>query len=160
MIKRLRQILLLNECGGDETIPYKFSDADGVRTGRSGYSFGISQFDIENNWDGIKALEHCGITPKELKRLFLQRDNIDDISDKLKKTIVDNLDIDHIIKSLDHCRRLLPHRTDLELAMLVDYHNQFYLSPNGKLHNFLKAAKSWNHVDIYDFKRMHTAWGS
>jgi len=42
----MKQALLLNECDGDQELAYKFSDADGVRTGRSGYSFGVSQFDI------------------------------------------------------------------------------------------------------------------
>lgn len=167
LVEKIYKMLLLNECGGDESLVYKFSDADGVRTGRSGYSFGVSQFDIENNWDGILCLRDCGFRPKQLDRLFEQSTDIDDLNEKLKRNndVVDKYDIEHIESMIVYCDSILTdidpftNEVDITIASLVDYHNQFNLSYNGKLHNFLIDIGYVDLESIYNFKLFNTEWG-
>ena len=49
--------------------------------------------------------------------------------------------------------------TEKTFIQLVDYHNQFNLSKNGKLHNWLKERKFITSKSILDFKLKQTKWG-
>ena len=162
---KIKRMLLLNECGGDESLIYKFSDADGVRTGRSGYSYGVSQFDIENNWDAIETLRDCGITPKELKRLFIQSTEVDDLNDKLliNCDFVDEADDLHVQEMILRCDCFHAIEDELTLAMIIDYHNQLRFDITGKLYNYitdrLNEGKTITARGIYNFKLNNTLWG-
>lgn len=59
-----RRVICLNE--GGESVAYKFSDPDGVRSGKSGWSFGVSQFDTRNNDQALVCLKECGFTVNEI----------------------------------------------------------------------------------------------
>lgn len=155
-----------NETNDRLELRYRFSDPDGLKNGKSGYSFGASQFDIENNWNALWVLRRCGLTPKDLKRLYLQQDDISDLNNKLKENhgIIDAEDQKHIKEAYEHCRRLTIgiQLADNEVMIhIMDYHNQFYFSQDGKLHRALKA-----HGAIIDssfilaFKLNHTFWGN
>jgi hypothetical protein len=152
-----KQAIIQNEVGGDLSLAYKFSDPDGVRSGKSGYSFGVSQFDIENNWDGILCLKDCGFRPKDMDRLFEQRGDISDLDKKLKKNalVVDLYDKDHLYRSIQHVSIYCgTEMSDETFVHLVDYHNQFYITPNGKMHRFLKSLDHRpTPVDIFEFKK-------
>jgi len=126
---KIKQMLLLNECSGNTDLIYKFSDADGVRTGRSGYSYGVSQFDIENNWDAILTLMDCGFQPKDLKRLYLQQGDISDLNLILESSAdyIDEADDRHIADMIRHCNTFNAIDDDLTVAMIIDYHNQLRL---------------------------------
>ena len=158
-------MLLLNECSGNKDLAYQFSDADGLRTGRSGYSYGVSQFDIENNTEAILTLFDCGFTPKELKRLFLQNSNIDDLNLKLEasRDYVDEADNVHITAMIKHCCIFNAIEDCATLAMIIDYHNQLRFDHNGKLHRYLNGfIREGRPIDantIYQFKVNHTNWG-
>ena len=60
------QIILANELDGNERAAYRFSDPDGVKTGKSGWSFGRCQFDTKNNPISRQCLAACGFTPAEI----------------------------------------------------------------------------------------------
>jgi hypothetical protein len=158
-------VLTANEIGGNLALAYRFSDPDGERTGKSGYSFGRVQFDIENNWTGILALKACGFRPKDLDRLFEQRDPIADLNAALyrEKDTVDEYDRRHVAEAVEHCRDLMvDSKIRFNLAAmvhLVDYHNQLYLSPGGPLHRHLAGKGKATPKIITDFKRYCTAWG-
>ena len=162
---KIKQMLLLNECGGDESLIYKFSDADGVRTGRSGYSYGISQFDIENNWDAILTLMDCGFRPKDLKRLYVQVGDISDLNIVLQASadIIDEADDRHVADMIRHCNIFNAIDDDSTLAMIIDYHNQLRFDIGGKLHRYLlgmlEDGREINANTIYQFKLNHTLWG-
>jgi len=166
-LEKMRLVLLENECSGDQSLAYRFSDADGVRTGRSGYSFGVCQFDIENNWDAILLLRDCGFKPKDLNRLYDQDTNVDDLNAKLFKhqLTVDAWDDGHIAESTGWCDGLVFNVacSDSTRAMLVDYHNQLRFDKNGKLHKYIKwftsAGGELTPEVIRDFKLEHTEWG-
>lgn len=171
------QAITLNEVGATpEKFIYSFSDPDGINTGKSGYSFGRSQFDIQNNWKGIHCLEECGFTPAEVTLLFKQNGAVSKLEAKLlaNKGIVDKYDTEHIQESINHCLKLVkqcdpsfsPEDNIEAFANIVDYHNQFYLSPNGKLHRYLKQSVADSGVSvlheptlILNFKLNNTKWG-
>lgn len=157
----------MNEIGSNDSLAYKFSDPDGVNSGKSGYSFGMSQFDIENNWDAIIGLKKAGFKPKDVKRLFCQNTNISDLNAKLleNKSVIDEMDVHHLETSANHCDRLCV-KSNIEFVNneafihLVDYHNQMYMSPNGKIHRYLASLDVPVTSDhILDFKLNQTSWG-
>jgi hypothetical protein len=162
---KIKQMLLLNECGGDESLIYKFSDADGVRTGRSGYSYGVSQFDIENNWEAILTLMDCGFRPKDLKRLYLQVGSVQDLNIVLEASAdyIDEADDRHIADMIKHCNIFNAIDDDCTVAMIIDYHNQLRFDIGGKLYRYLTGlldeGREINPNTIYQFKLNHTAWG-
>lgn len=165
IVKVMRKVFLLNECGGDPSIAYEFSDADGVRTGKSGYSFGLVQFDTLNNAEAIECLRACEFTESEIKGIINQTVFIDEMNKKIlaHKDIVDAYDNSHTEESIKHCENLckgIPLFDEAVLVHIVDYHNQFYMSPNGKLHRYLKDVVGAVKSDcIIDFKLCHTKWG-
>jgi len=171
LAKFMLEVLTRNEIGSDRSKAYCFSDPDGVESGKSGYSFGRVQFDIENNWTAIDCLRACGFRPKDLDRLFEQKGPISDLNIKLegKSYVVDRFDMLHTVESVEHCKRLIED-SDIKLSSvetflhIVDYHSQLYMSEGGKLHRHLKSlmiTARWE-VDpknILNFKLNHTKWG-
>ncbi len=170
VIALVREIITANEIGSEASLAYRFSDPDGERSGKSGYSFGRSQFDIENNWMGILCLKACGFRPKDMDRLFEQRGDITDLNTKLKahSNVVDKYDRRHMNEALEWCSDILAKSnvkyTDIRVLLhVVDYHNQFYFSRGGKLHEWLKKCVTEGRTiappDILHFKLEQTAWG-
>jgi hypothetical protein len=160
--------ITLNEIGTDTSLVYKFSDPDGVRTGRSGWSFGRSQFDFKYNYLGRKCLEACGFSGSEIADLIEQRKeiNMDAMNSRLKQSaaIVDRFDKQHLEENFEHCALLLKDRVVFEneavFVHIMDYHNQMYFSQNGKLHSWLlKQTRPISESDIFDFKLNNTRWG-
>lgn len=165
MVDLLRKILLENELSGDESLIYRFSDADGERTGRSGWSFGISQFDVNHNPDGILCLRDCDFTTDEISGLQQQSIDIEPMNGKLSfcSDIIDQYDNEHFDQTLKHisnlCKRSHIFLESGVIYHLADYHNQFYMSRNGKMHSYLKMFKRRiKQVDILNFK-LDTVWG-
>ena len=74
------KILTLNEISGNENVICRFSYAGG----KSGYSFGRSQFDVTHNLAARKFLkEKCNFASSEIERLLKLDKNIKDLNDKL-----------------------------------------------------------------------------
>lgn len=164
------KIIVANELGNDMSLVLKFSDADGVRTGKSGYSFGVSQFDIAHNQSAIECLQECGFTTYEIDILKKQE------ATKLQMLayenllaanshIVDKWDKAQIKGCLDHSVHLLVSSglslwDTQTLYHIADYHNQFYFSNGGKLHKWLMNQQMpITSKMIVDFKLNETAWG-
>jgi hypothetical protein len=167
LYKKALEVLMENELGGDESYIYQFSDPDGRRTGRSGYSFGRVQFDIRHNWDGIECLRDCGFKPGDLEKLFKQEEvDISDLNSKLRvrSSIVDEYDRKQVMHCIEHCMRLI-HNSRVELLgktpvfHIIDYHNQFYMSEGGKLHKFLQSSGAVDSSSILQFKLNRLRWG-
>ena len=66
-----REVICLNEVGGDMNAVLRFSDPDG-KSGRSGYSFGLTQMDTRHNAWAIKCLVDCGFTTNEIHGIVEQ----------------------------------------------------------------------------------------
>jgi len=140
-----RRVIFANELDNSSSHIYKFSDPDGIRTGKSGWSFGMSQFDILNNPTAILCLRACSFTTDEIAGLKAQTiDNMKPMNAKLLAncTIVDRYDDGQLAECLQWpaqlCKQSGITLTDGGLIALADYHNQFYMSKGGKMHKYLQ----------------------
>ena len=139
--------LLANEIGGHMSLIYRFSDADGIHSGKSGYSFGISQFDINNNPAAVLALREMNFTTDEIAALKAQTADMDKMNAKLlyHKDVVDRWDRKQLVECLEW-PLLLCHEINVlfsgeeTLVHIADYHNQFYMSRGGKMYRWLKSV--------------------
>lgn len=158
--KLVMNILALNEISGNEKVITKFSFTGGI----SGYSFGRSQFDIKHNPSSRDFLiKKCGFTQNEIDRLLALDKDISDLNEKLAKyrKEIDEYDMRHVQETIDHVSSLdgIPDISLKTFVHLVDYHNQFSLSKNGKFHTWIKNRKSLTAEDILEFKLHQTKWG-
>lgn len=165
------KILTANELGNDLSLILKFSDPDGIRIGKSGYSFGVSQFDLKNNAQAIRCLQECDFGQLEIEDLVNQP-VISDTRMKYYETklansanIVEKFDLDHMTHTLEYVSGICS-RDNIQLQNeetiyhIADYHNQFYFSKDGKLHTHLKAQdKTITPETILIFKLNKTSWG-
>lgn len=160
------RVILANELDGSTAHAYKFSDPDGVRTGKSGWSFGICQFDINNNPRAIDCLRECSFTTDEIAGLKSQ--TIADMRPMHNKllancTVIDRYDDHQLGECLQWPAQLCKQSgIILELSGLIalaDYHNQFYMSRGGKMHTWLKTLRRpVTAQEIHTFK-LDLPWG-
>lgn len=161
-----RKIILENELDGDAALTYRFSDPDGVRTGKSGYSFGLSQFDIANNPSATLCLREAGFTAADLAGLKAQNVAIGPLEDELAGSakVVDRWDDKQLFECLTHPQELcrstgIRFAENQVLYHLADYHNQFYMSRGGKMHRYLLGlGRPVQPHDVLDLK-LETVWG-
>ena len=159
-LEKIMQVIALNEISGNENVICKFSYAGGI----SGYSFGRSQFDIKHNSKAREFLkEKCSFTAGDIDRLLKLDKNINDLNEKLKKhrKEIDELDKEHIKEMVNYVASLgglSEFENEKTFVHLVDYHNQFNLSRNGLMHNFIKSKKILTSQDILNFK-LGLKWG-
>ncbi|MEJ6465480.1 hypothetical protein [Fusobacterium ulcerans] len=159
-LNKIMYVIALNEISGNENVICKFSYAGGI----SGYSFGRSQFDVKHNSKARNFLkEKCRFTTGDIDRLLRLDKEIGDLNNKLKnhREDIDELDKKHIEEMVNYVANLseLPEFEDEKTFVhLVDYHNQFNLSKNGLMHNFIRNKKLLKSNDIYDFK-LGLKWG-
>lgn len=161
-----REIISRNELGGDLSHSYRFSDPDGVRSGKSGWSFGLCQFDVANNPSAVLCLRECQFTTDEILGLKRQDVDIVPLNRKLacNTRTVDRWDDRQLFECLTHASEIcrssgIRFASDEVLFHLADYHNQFYLSRGGKMHQFLLGVgRPVTAQDILIFK-LGLAWG-
>lgn len=165
-VEVLEKVLLANEHDGTTHRVYKFSDPDGICSGKSGWSFGRSQFDILNNPQATICLRECGFTTDEIAGLKAQTiADMRPMNNKLLAncTVIDRYDDQQISECLQVptvlCGNSGIKLTPGGLVALADYHNQFNMSRGGKMHTFLKGLKRpVTADDIYRFK-LTLPWG-
>lgn len=95
--------------------------------------------------------------------LRLEKD-VTGLNGKLRehKKEIDDYDLQHIKNMIKYVGGIL---SDLEVESeetfihLVDYHNQFNLSYNGKMHKYLKTLNFATCENILNFKLNQTKWG-
>lgn len=158
--KQVMNVLALNEISGNERVITKFSFAGGI----SGYSFGRSQFDVKHNPSSHDFLiSKCNFTQAEIDRLLNLDKNISDLNEKLSKyrKEIDEYDMKHVQEMIDYVSSLegIPDISLKTFVHLVDYHNQFSLSKNGKFHSWIKKKDTLTSQDVQDFKIQQTKWG-
>ena len=64
-----REVIVQNELEGDLAAAYKFSKCS---AGNSGWSFGVSQFDVKNNSTARECLLKCGFTQAEVASIQME----------------------------------------------------------------------------------------
>ena len=164
----LEQGIIQNEMEGNIAAAYRFSDCDGVHNGKSGWSFGITQIDLNANPMLARAcLVACGFSLAE--RSALQAETIADMKPmnaKLKAaaTIVDKYDDQQLDYCLTHVQMVAETRgftyaDNFSVVIAADYSNQIGMGVNGGLAAHLVAlGRPATGLDIYNYK-MNITWG-
>ena len=127
-----RLVILANELDNNEKAALRFSDPDGVLSGKSGWSFGVCQFDTRNNGESIKCLVDCGFTQGEIHGIVDQTIDVVPLAARLiaHKEIVaryDEAQLGHCVNSVLNfcCEHKLPITDTGALLMLADTVNQY-----------------------------------
>jgi hypothetical protein len=143
------KVIVANELGGDTKLIYKFSDPNGDRSGKSGWSFGICQFDTKNNPNAIQALVEMGFTNDEIVQLKRMTIDVAPLNDRLltQKDILDKWDRQQLRECMQVAITLCSEiGTDCSceetMLHIADYHNQLHFSRGGRLYSFLKSNVS------------------
>lgn len=159
---KVMDAIAMNEISGNLSVAYRFSRASG---GNSGYSFGRSQFDVSNNRYAVIFLrKKCNFMSKDINILLRLDKDVSELNKKLRehKKEIDEYDLQHIKNMIKYVGGIL---SDLEVeneetfVHLVDYHNQFNLSKNGKMHRYLQTLKFATSENVLNFKLYQTKWG-
>mgnify|MGYP000980742783 FL=1 len=159
-VEKVMKVIALNEISGNENVICKFSYAGG----KSGYSFGRSQFDVTHNVRARNFLKNiCGFSDHDINKLLKLDKDIGYLNERLKlfRNDIDRLDKEHINQMVNYVASLegMPEfENEKTFVHLVDYHNQFNLSKNGLMHNFIKSKKILTSKDILNFK-LGLKWG-
>lgn len=160
-LEKIMKVIALNEISGNENVICKFSYAGG----KSGYSFGRSQFDVTHNIKARNFLKNiCGFSNQDMEKLLNLDKDINHLNERLKlfRVDIDKLDREHIQQMINYVASLegLPNfENEKTFVHLVDYHNQYNLSKNGLMHRFIKGKKILKSEDILNFKLKETKWG-
>ena len=164
--KAFRKIILLNELGGDESAALEFSDPDGVRSGKSGWSFGVCQFDLSNNGMAALCLQECNFSTAEINALKNQ--TCFDMASADRRLaahaeVVARWDERQLADCISRAQNMAAlggwtYFDDRSLLMAADYHNQLYISKGGSFFNWAKGKGCVSDYDILKFK-MGQAWG-
>jgi hypothetical protein len=167
LTKVFREIILLNELGGNEALAYRFSDPDGVRTGKSGWSFGLCQFDLSNNGLAAVCLKECGFRSVEIAALKAQ--TIRDMGPMdawlgKHREIVARWDDAQLQSCITRAREMAlaggwSYADDRALLCAADYHNQLFISKGRDFFTWAKSlARPVTDYDIHKFRR-NQPWG-
>jgi hypothetical protein len=158
-------IIVLNELGGDLSLSLKFSDPDGARTGKSGWSFGPCQFDTQNNSQALACLRECGFTEAEITGIVNQTIDIHPMNAKLAQCgeIVEK----YSTAQLSYClQKALNFDTDFGIPIEspdgilagADYVNQYGSQGNGAKAYYQSLGRPVTAQDVLDF-RLTTLYG-
>lgn len=166
LVEALMRVITKNEIDGNMDYAYRFSDPDGLRTGKSGYSFGRCQFDINNNPLAVSMLKDLGFTDEDIARLKAQKGDISNLNAKLRDHAVqvdlcDERQIRYIIRWVRAIcdKKGITFADDEAFIHACDYHNQFYMNPDGKAINyFVRLGKPVTAEDVRAYK-LTTIWG-
>ena len=165
-----RKIIIANELDNSLRHVHKFSDPDGVRSGKSGWSFGISQFDLQNNPLAAACLRACKFSEAEIAGLIAQTIDARALEPKLKAAAVTIEQFDRLQLSscVARAQRILSKRSitpanDAALLSVADYANQYHLSdinkPGYLVHYLARLDHPFTAADVLQFKLTATKYG-
>jgi len=161
-----REVILKNELSGNEKIALRFSDPDGERSGKSGWSFGVSQFDTQNNGEAINCLVDCGFTDAEIKGIVKQNISVAPLAARLiaHADIVakyDEAQLSHCINSALNVVTAygVPVVNPGGILALADYVNQYGSIGDGFVTWMKSVGRPIMELDVLTFKLEHTKYG-
>lgn len=161
-----RDLIFKNECDGSDAVIYQFSDPDGVRSGKSGWSFGVCQFDTRNNDQALKCLTECGFTEDEIHGVIDQTINVKPFSVRLRlhADVIAHYDEAQlsrcIFSALDfYARHGLPVTDTAAILASADYVNQYGSQGEGFASYMEGLDRPPVAKDVLDFKLNHTKYG-
>jgi hypothetical protein len=161
------KIILLNELSGNVKFALKFSDPDGVRSGKSGWSFGVCQYDTQNNENSIRCLRECGFTDLEIHGIIYQTIDVKSLEYKLKDNakIIQKWDTLQLTYCLNKALNFItdygiPVGSPGGVLAGADYVNQYGSQGNGARDYYRKLGKPITAEDVLEFKLKNTRYGN
>lgn len=160
------KLILANELDNNLATALRFSDPDGKLSGKSGWSFGVCQYDTQNNDSALQCLKECGFSVPEIKGIVEQTVDIKPFSARLQEhaDIVEKWDT----LQLSYClNKALNFQTEHGLVMAdnaailacADYINQYGSQGSGMLAWFKKLGRPIVAEDVLSFKLNYTKYG-
>jgi len=164
-----RKIIIENELFGNLDHITKFSDSEGVRSGK-GLSFGVSRFTVANNWHAKQCLIACGFSQAEIEGIRSKTIDVKPLEAKLRDhaMVVAKWDERQLTSCLQRAYRLMEKHgvilvDDAALMAVADYNNQFRLSerkkPDNLIHYLAELNRPITAEDVLEFRLNHTAYG-
>ena len=161
-----REVILANELDNNISAALRFSDPDGKLSGKSGWSFGISQFDTKNNDVALKCLAECGFTPEEIKGVVDQSINISPLNAKLANhaDIIEKYDVQQLSYCLNKALNFdsdygIPLADSTAILAGADYCNQYGSQGQGAVTYYKSLKRPITALDILNFKLSNTKYG-
>jgi hypothetical protein len=170
LIASFRRVIVANELDNDLNYALKFSDPDGVRSGKSGWSFGVCQFDTQNNPAALQCLAECGFTPAEIAGIRNQTIDVHQFEHRLNANaaIVEKWDRRQLSSCLTRADYILDKygitpADDAALLAVADYDNQYHLSDIDKVGTLVHGLKHlgvpFTAKDVLQYKLSGTKYG-
>ncbi len=170
LVQIFSRIIVANELSNNIDFILRFSDPDGVRSGKSGWSFGRCQFDVANNPVAASCLRACGFTAEEIAGVKAQSINVHALEYRLKANAatVEKFDDVQFAGCIGRAQAILSKRgikaaDDAAVLAVADYANQYYLSdidsPGYLVHYLLCLTHAFTAKDVLDFKLDCTPYG-
>ena len=160
------ELISLNELDGNTDFIYRFSDPDGVRSGKSGWSFGLCQFDCQNNDRALECLKECGFTAEEIDGIVHQTIDVKPLAAKLVAhpdilTKYDTAQLKHCLdRGLDACLSHGVPMSDTGAVLAVsDYVNQYGSCGDGMLKWLTDLNRPFTANDVLRWKLEETKYG-
>ena len=160
-------VIALNEVGGNMNAVLRFSDPDGA-SGRSGWSFGLCQFDTRHNDQAINCLVDCGFTQDEIHGIVDQTIDVRPLAARLiaHADVVAKYDEAQLSYCLDKAVEFNIARgiimTDTTgILSVADYVNQYGAEGDGiaKYFQDLNITRPIIGEDVQNFKLQCTKYG-
>jgi hypothetical protein len=160
-------VILQNELSGNKSAALRFSDPDGA-SGRSGWSFGLCQFDTRHNDQAINCLVDCGFTDGEIRKIVAQTIDVKPLAARL----IAHADViaEYDEAQLSHCiNKAVEFNVSHGIIMsdtaailcVADYVNQYGSEGDGiaAYFNEIDIKRPVIAADVQHFKLEHTKYG-
>ena len=161
-----REVILANELSNNISFALRFSDPDGVRSGKSGWSFGVCQFDTKNNDQALRCLRECGFTDDEIRGIVHQTIDVKPFAARLKASadIIARYDEQQLSYCLNKAlnfadQRLFMFRSPDGILAAADYINQYGSMGDGSAAFYRKLKRDATAEDVLEFKLKQTKYG-
>lgn len=163
---KFAKLIFMNECDCNESVIYEFSDPDGVRSGKSGWSFGKVQWDTRNNGTALKCLMECGFTMDEIHGIVDQTIDVRPFAERLAahKDVIERYDEAQLSTCIKSAERFasgykLAIKDSTALLALADYVNQYGAMGNGSAAYYRSLGRAIEAHDVLEFKLNKTKYG-
>lgn len=161
-----RKVILANELSNNLAFTLRFSDPDGVRSGKSGWSFGVCQFDTQNNDMALQCLRACGFTEAEIQGIITQTIDVKPLAAKLAAHAdvvakYDTLQLSYCLnKALNFDTEYgIPVADTAAFLAGADYCNQYGSQGQGAVAYYKALGRPITANDVLQFKLSVTKYG-
>jgi hypothetical protein len=160
------RVIVLNELSGNLNAALKFSDPDGVHSGKSGWSFGVCQFDVQNNSQAIACLRECSFNETEIHGIINQTVDVKPFTARLKAhaEIIERYSTEQLSYCLNKATNFdldfgIPVESPGGILAGADYVNQYGSQGNGAKVYYKALGRPVTAKDVLNFKLGNTKYG-